>query len=170
MKSLKLENHLTIDEIKSKLQSSESKDAYRRWQAILMISTLNLRAAEIASVLGVVTTTIYKWVQIYNNEGAEGYDYIGAGGRRHSLLSLSEERNILEELSELSESGSFINAFKIREKIEKQIQQKVSKNYVYDLLHRHEWRKIIPRPSHPKKDKSKQEEYKKNSRNMWMKQ
>lgn len=170
MKHLKIEKYLKIEEIQERVQNSESKEAYRRWQAILMISTLRLNASTIASVLGVATTTIYKWVQIYNLEGAAAYNYKGAGGRRHSLLSIAEEKAILNKLSELSEAGLFINVTKIRKNIEEKVNQKVSKNYVYDLLHRHNWHKIVPRPSHPKKDKEKQEEYKKNCRNLWMKQ
>lgn len=39
----------------------------------------------------------------------------------------------------------------------------VSKNYTYELLHRHEWRKVFPRQKHPKKDVEKQYEFKKTS-------
>jgi hypothetical protein len=31
------------------------------------------------------------------------------------------------------------------------------------LLNRHRWRKIVPRPAHPKADKEKREEFKKTS-------
>lgn len=170
MKQLKINNQLTVLELKEKVRASINTDSYRRWQAILMISTLNLKAEEIASIIGVARTTIYKWVQIYNNEGIETYACTPRGGRRRSLMSLAEEEKILKNISKKSEAGFYINANKIRAEVEKYLGKKVSKDYAYDLLHRHNWRKIVPRPTHPKKDKVKQEEYKKNFRNLWMKQ
>ncbi|MGA2937216.1 MAG: winged helix-turn-helix domain-containing protein [Syntrophobacteraceae bacterium] len=43
----------------------------------------------------------------------------------------------------------------------------MSKDYLYDLLHRHDWRKVVPRLRRPKADVEKQEEFKKNSRSWW---
>ena len=52
----------------------------------------------------------------------------------------------------------------IREYAAKKLGTKVSKDYAYDLLHRHGWRKIEPEPRHPKSDSETQEEFKKTSR------
>jgi transposase len=55
----------------------------------------------------------------------------------------------------------------IREYVERTVERKVSKDYAYDLLHRHGWRKVSPRPEHPKVNKEEQEEFKKNYLSSW---
>ena len=55
----------------------------------------------------------------------------------------------------------------IREYAAKKLGTEVSKDYAYDLLHRHGWRKIEPRPRHPKSDSETQEEFKKNFQRLW---
>ncbi len=55
----------------------------------------------------------------------------------------------------------------IKEDIEKIIKKEVSKDYLYDLLHRNGWRKIMLRPKHPKSNKEEQEAFKKKCR-IWL--
>jgi transposase len=91
----------------------------------------------------------------------------GRGGRRFGLMSLEEEVKLLEELKPEAEKGRVIGAFAVRRQVENKLGKKVSKDYPYDLLHRHGWRKVVPRPEHPKADKKKQEDFKKTLRNCW---
>ena len=51
----------------------------------------------------------------------------------------------------------------IKEGFEKAIGKKVHKTSIYRLLERHNWRKIVPLPFHPKKDKEAQKHFKKTS-------
>ena len=51
--------------------------------------------------------------------------------------------------------------------VEKKVEQPVSKDYLYDLLHRHGWRKVVPRPQHPQADRKKQAAFKKNFPSWW---
>ena len=169
MNHLHVQDHLTEQALREKIKTSTDKEEYRRWQAILIAKRNVLSGKDIAYFIGVDTTTIYKWIQIYNNEGVEKFEFKGAGGRRHSLLSLDEEEKILLKLSKESEAGRYINSSKIKTEVEKKLNKNISEDYIYDLLHRHEWRKIVPRPYHPKKAEAKQEEFKKNLRTMWIK-
>ena len=45
--------------------------------------------------------------------------------------------------------------------------RKLTLGYVYGLLHRHEWRKLGPRPRHPRANLQAQERFKKNSPDSW---
>jgi transposase len=45
--------------------------------------------------------------------------------------------------------------------IEAQVGAPVSTAYLYDLLHRHQWRKVMPRPRHVRADPDVQEAFKK---------
>jgi len=169
MNHLHVEDHLTEKELQNRMKEAEGKEEYRRWQSILLAKYKSFSGEVIGYIVGVGTTTIYKWIQIYNDKGAEDFEFKGAGGRRRSLLSIEEEEKILLKLSKESEVGRYINSSKIKTEVEKRLSKDVSEDYVYDLLHRHEWRKIVPRPYHPKKDDVKQADFKKNFRNLWVK-
>jgi len=106
-------------------------------------------------------------VHQYNHKGQDVFILQGRGGRRRGLLSWNEEEELLEELRERGERGAIVIAKTIREYAAKKLGTEVSKDYAYDLLHRHGWRKIEPRPRHPKSDSETQEEFKKNFQRLW---
>jgi transposase len=91
----------------------------------------------------------------------------GRGGRTGGLFTWEEEEALLSEISEKAMQGLVVIAHPIREYVERKLGRAVSKDYAYDLLHRHGWRKVSPRPEHPKVNKEEQEEFKKNSLSSW---
>lgn len=72
------------------------------------------------------------------------------------MLLLSWEQRALR--------GEVLTAAQLQPEVEAKVGQPVSRDYVYRLLHRHQWRKLGPRPRHLKADLQAQEEFKKNSR------
>ena len=97
----------------------------------------------------------------YNHKGQDVFILQGRGGRRRGLLSRNEEEELLEELRERGERGAVVIAKTIREYAAKKLGTEVSKDYAYDLLHRHGWRKIEPRSRHPKSDSENRKSLKK---------
>lgn len=65
---------------------------------------------------------------------------------------------------EKAEKGQITTASKIKEALEERIGHAVAESTVYRLLNRHGWRKIAPRPAHPKTNKEEQETFKKTSK------
>jgi len=63
--------------------------------------------------------------------------------------------------------GEILTAKDVCKEIEKQLNRKVSDDYVWDLFKRHNWKKKAPRPQHPKHNQIAQEEFKKNSPKFW---
>jgi transposase len=166
MRSTTLVNHLNQDEIRKRMVTSKKREQYQRWQSIFLTSK-GLQADIIAEYVGTTKGTVHQWVYQYNHDGPDGFTLQGRGGRRFGLLSLEEESALLDSIRPRAEKGRILNAFAIKEQIEERLSKKVSKDYLYDLLHRHKWRKVMPRPQHPKADKEKQEEFKKNFRSWW---
>lgn len=82
-------------------------------------------------------------------------------------MSLEEEEQYLEGIRVEAEQGRLVGAFLLPEGIEKKLGRRVSKDYLYDLLHRHGWRKVVPRPRHPKADIERREEFKENFQSWW---
>ena len=56
-----------------------------------------------------------------------------------------------------NKKGRIFTASAIKAQIEEAVGKDVSKDYLYDILRRHGWRKVVPRPQHPKADTEKQE-------------
>ena len=78
-------------------------------------------------------------------------------------MSFEEEQNLMNDLAVFAVNGNILVAKHIGELIEKKLGKPVSEDYIWDLFKRHNWKKKMPRPEHPKKNKEAQEEFKKNS-------
>ncbi|MGA3264532.1 MAG: winged helix-turn-helix domain-containing protein [Terracidiphilus sp.] len=81
-------------------------------------------------------------------------------------MTLDEERAFLAEHLVQAESGDLLTAKQLSSALEKKLGQEVSIDYIYGLLHRHQWRKLTPRPHHTKQDQAIAEAFKKNSRRL----
>ena len=49
-------------------------------------------------------------------------------------------------------AGQMLNIHEIKAAYEKAIGHETSNSTIYGLLERHNWRKLMPRPHHPKRD------------------
>ena len=87
--------------------------------------------------------------------------------KSRSYLSLKEEKELLNRISEKAARGLILTMSDIRDDVEGRIGYKVSDDYLWDLFHRHGWKKKVPRPVHPKSKEGEQEEFKKNLRKCW---
>jgi transposase len=59
--------------------------------------------------------------------------------------------------------GGILVVSEIKQELDRQLGRTTALASVYNLLHRHGWRKLAPDTRHPKADKETQEEWKKNS-------
>jgi len=166
MRPTKLMDHLDQDELKKRMKASADRDQFQRWQSIFLTGK-GLSSEIVAEYVGTTKGTVHQWVYQYNHDGPDGFLLQGRGGRRFGLLTLDEERDLLEQVRSKAEQGRILTAYAVRSYIEKKTGQTVSKDYLYDVLHRHGWRKVMPRPQHPKADAEKQEAFKKNFRSWW---
>lgn len=85
------------------------------------------------------------------------------GGRRRENLSRDEEAAFLEPFFEQAQGGGGLGVNTIKQALEQRMGRKVALSSVYNLLHRHGWRKLAPDKRHPKTDIAVQEQWKKNS-------
>ena len=167
MRKIKIKEHLSVDEVREKMLSAKDKSDFRHWQAIYLILSKEYTAPQTADVVGVETHSIHQWIYYYNKFGPEALMSKPKGGRRTALMSLEEEKSFLNKVVEEAKQGDHITVKKIKMRVEELLGRKVSKDFSYDLLHRHGWKKIVPRPKHPKSNLQKQGDFKKNSPNCW---
>jgi transposase len=161
MRGIHLEPHLSTEELERHARQARTRATFQRFQALYLIQAHQLSAPAVAAALQVSSTAVHQWVSLYNHEGVEGIVPKGRGGRRRAYLTLEEEAALLGQLQGRAGQGLLITAKAVREQAQMRLGHPVSEDYAYDVLHRHGWRKIAPRPQHPESDDEAQEAFKK---------
>ena len=93
---------------------------------------------------------MWLWVGQYNREGPPGLVRTGHGGRRWAFLSWEGEEELLGRFEQRAMQGEVVTAKTLWAEVTQVLGREVSLDYVYRLMHRHQWRKLAPRPSHVK--------------------
>jgi transposase len=154
---------LSPEELAVWVREAPNKDAYQKRLAV-WLTHLRRPATEIADLLQVSTPAVWLWIKQYNHQGPVGLARKGRGGRRWSYLSWEAEAELLLSWEERALRGEVLTAPQLLPEVQRMVGKEVSLDYVYKLLHRHQWRKLGPRPRHVKADREAQAEFKKNSR------
>ncbi len=159
----RIESWLSTEDLQVWVREAPDKSAYQRRLAIWLTGVCRLPAHRVAESLCVSKQAVWLWVAQYNEQGPEGLRRTGRGGRRWAWLSWEEEARFLEAPQQAASRGQILTAPQLRAGLERLTGRRVSLAYVYRLLHRHGWRKLGPRPRHPKAQPAVQERFKKNS-------
>ena len=85
------------------------------------------------------------------------------GGRRRQIMSPEQEREVLEPFLERARAGGILVVPQIKRELEARLQRTLALSSVYNVLHRHGWRKLAPDKRHPQSDAAAQAEWPKNS-------
>lgn len=156
---------LSTEDMQTWVREAPDKASYQRRLAIWLTHVERLSAHRVGQSLCVSTPAVWRWVQQYNHQGPEGLHRTGRGGRRWAFLKWEQEQRFLEKRLQAAARGEVLTAKQLHGQLQKITGREVSLGYVYRLLRRHGWRKLGPRPRHPKAQPKTQEEFKKNSRN-----
>lgn len=157
--------HLDLETVKQKVKTALSYWERQKWQVIYNAIADPRTAGEIALHVGVSKGFVRKVIQQYNREGETGLSTPGKGGRRNFYLSWEQEKELIDSFKEKAGCGQIATAMQIKLAYERECGFMVHKTTIYRLMERHQWRKIVPRPSHPKKDPTAIDEFKKTSLN-----
>ena len=104
----------------------------------------------IAERLGISSTRVTHLVGEYFKKGLEEFARKKYGGN-HRNMSETEENEILDGFKERAEAGHVITAQDIKRAFDDRLGRDTGSGYIYMLLDRHGWRKVMPRSRHPKK-------------------
>jgi transposase len=121
-----------------------------------------LDANQVAIAIGWQPTSVRRLQAQYLHEGENILTTVGRGGRRHQNLAEEEEAELLRRFTPQAERGGMLEVSQVKRAYEQAIGHSVPKSTVYRMLARHGWRKIAPRPRHPRVDLKRQQEFKKN--------
>lgn len=152
-------------EILSAQKGTYPTHVYKRLFTLKLKAVDEMRSEEAGKIVGLHATSVNRIVARYKQEGMEVMV-----GIRHNhgnrYMSREEEKAFLAGFQNQGEAGHIIEVREIHHAYEHEVGHRVTRNMIYYLLHRHQWRKVMPRSRHEKK--ASEEEigtYKKNHRN-----
>jgi len=152
-------------------QRKEVRKAYRaskdtREQTRLLCLRLRVdrgySSKQIADIVDCSEGLVKKVVGDYSRDGLDGVLRGEFGGNRRNL-SYEAEKTLLAPFMAKAEKGQILIVSDIHKAYEAVLGRTVPNSTIYRMLDRHNWRKVMPRPRHPKADPEEQEAYKKNS-------
>jgi transposase len=155
--------HIPLEEVKQRMRMDPRYWVRERWGIIYHALISPRKAEEIARDTGVSVPTVRRVISTYNRLGLAAIETAGKGGRRHEYMSVEEERGFLSPFFARAERGELVTAEEIQRAFEAEVKHAVHISSIYRLLERHGWRKLVPRPRHPKAKKEEQEAFKKTS-------
>jgi transposase len=161
MKTLIAPNEATIRRLAEQLKVARKRSEFQRIQCILIRATLGSSAAEIAQLLGWSVATVHMLHSRYSREGDALFDLKAKGGRRNQHMTFEEETEFLAPFLGSAAKGGILVVSDVQVAFEARIGKAVPPSTIYRLLARHDWRKIVPRPQHPKADPAAQAAFKK---------
>ena len=118
---------------------------------VLLIRFSGVSIAETAQRMNCSERTVSRLVSEYKKEGLEEFVRCKYAGGNHRSLSEEEENDILAQFEKMAEEGHIVTAQDIKKAFDERIGKDTGRGYIYMLLKRHGWRKVMPRAKHPKK-------------------
>lgn len=139
-----------MEELKAERKENKDKLIDKRLEAIELHGA-GKKHKEIAVKTGFVSTYIGELVKKYLTGGLSAVTGNHYKGNRR-LLSIEEEAKLLEPFMEKARLGQLIEVSEIKVAYEQAIGRELNSNgHIYQVLKRHNLRKVMPRSKHPNK-------------------
>ena len=136
-------------EIKAAREKNRDKNVEKRLEA-LELRAEGKRNKEISEKTGFHTQYITVLVSRYKSNGLSSITENHYHGNRRNL-SYEEEEAILEPFRQSAKAGKLVSVRDIEAAYHEAVGHSIGTGQIYYVLHRHGWRKIMPRSRHPKK-------------------
>jgi transposase len=149
-----------IRELKTALRWKLPAAQRERIQMVLLRES-GMTQPAIAAAMGVSLSTVNRAHMAFNHGGIKALKPKPIGGRQRENMTVAEERVLLARFAKAAGAGEMLNIHDFKAAYEKAIGHETSNSTVYNLLVRHGWRKLMPRPFHPKRSIAAQNSFKK---------
>jgi transposase len=149
-----------IRELKTALRWKIPAAQRQRIQMVLLRES-DMTQLAIAAAMGVSLSTVNRAHMAYDRDGIKALKPKPIGGRQRENMTLSEEEALLARFGRGAGAGEMLNIHDLKVAYEQAIGHPTSNSTVYNLLARHGWRKLMPRPFHPRRDLAAQDDFKK---------
>ena len=147
MKMIKISEQ-EYERIKEAAKKNKNKRIEKKLQVLIMRHD-NKGNDKISERTGYNERYITTLMGQYKKQGLEEFIRIKQTSH-HRNLSEEQEAKVLARCEEEADAGQELTASQIRKELESELGRETPANYVYRVLQRHGWRKVMPRPKHPK--------------------
>ncbi len=146
------------------IASAQTVEQLRQAQAVVLPLDYGLSLADTAQVIGVSPGWACQLRRRFmHGQIAGSPDAPTAGGRKRQNMSLQEECEFLAPFFDLVAAGGVLVVGQIKAALDKRLGREVALASAYNLLHRHDWRKLASDKRHPQSAPQAQDGWKKNS-------
>jgi len=153
--------HDFLDMAKELLTKARTAKELRQAQAVILPLEFNLSLDQTSAIIGVSKGWACQLRNEFIRTNGKTEDKKPHGGRRRENLSLEQEAAFLVPFTEKAKDGGILVVSEIRDALQARLGRTVALASAYNLLHRHDWRKLVPDKRHPKSDPEAQEAFKK---------
>src|ERR1700686_2842184 len=136
-------------------------DLQRQRIRMVLLREGNMTQPAIADAMGVSLSTVNRAHMAYDQGGIKALKPKPNGGRKRENMTVAAEKGLLARFAKAAGAGEMLNIHDLKTAYERAIGHATSNSTVYNLLTRHGWRKLMPRPFHPKRDIAAQNAFKK---------
>ncbi|MDA8165411.1 MAG: winged helix-turn-helix domain-containing protein [Desulfobacteraceae bacterium] len=149
---------------KKLLKRARTVEELRQAQAVILPLEFGFSMDQVAGILGVSRGWACQLrTQFIRTGGKKGEAKRRRGGRRRENMTVGEEEQFLAPFLGQAAAGGILVVGEIKKALDERLGRKTALSSTYNLLHRHNWRKLAPDKRHPSSDVAAQEEWKKNS-------
>lgn len=136
-------------EIKAAQKANRDKQIENRLK-VLALRYEGKSLKEIAAATGFHHAHISNLLRKYFEEGLQAVSEKHYAGNRRNM-SIEEEAAFLEQYRQPGDEGHILDVAEIEAAYEEKVGHSIGSSQIYRVLHRHGWRKVMPRSKHPKK-------------------
>ena len=138
-----------IAAIKEARRVNKDKRADARLKA-LELRAEGMKSKEVSQATGFHAAYVTTLVAKYRKKGLEAISGNHYGGNRRNM-SVEEEAAILAPFKTRAEKGELVEIGEIEAAYQQAVGHSIGTSQIYYVLHRHGWRKVMPRSRHPQK-------------------
>lgn len=149
--------------VRRAMLAAPNKSAFQRLQCLWLRAKEGLSTEAIARTVGFSVSHVRRIWSDYMRGGLAGAQGRPKGGRRHQNLTVAQEQAVLTPLKQEAQAGRLVTVRGFQLRYERQVGHAVPPSTVYRLLARHQWRRVQPRPKHPKDNPQARAAFKKTS-------
>jgi transposase len=138
-----------VKELEATRKNNKDKNIENRLKA-LVLRAEGKTLTQIAEATEYHPAYVSQLVSQYCNQGLSAIVENHYTGNRRNM-SYDEEEAFLADYKKLAEQGQLVEVSTIKKAYEEKVGHSIGKGQIYRVLHRHGWRKVMPRSKHPNK-------------------
>ena len=143
------------------LKQCRNERETRRVQCVLLWTRNGWSRQQISEATGYAKYTVRDIQLAYLHHGEQALVRRKIPKEKNQYLKRTQEAAFLHGFHQSALEGELVSTRDIKNAFESRVGKQVAHSTIYRLLHRNGWRKITPRPKHPKSDAHERERFKK---------